>query len=55
MVKKFAYQHLPFKGPPKFTQIRIFGLKKNNLAILDSTPQSFVLVVDAMTTVPRRS
>jgi hypothetical protein len=28
------YQHLPFKGPPKFTQICIFGLKTNHLATL---------------------
>jgi hypothetical protein len=28
------YQHLPFKGPPKFTQVGIFGLKTNHLATL---------------------
>jgi hypothetical protein len=28
------YPHLPFKGPPKFTQIGIFGLKTNHLATL---------------------
>jgi hypothetical protein len=28
------FQHLPFKGPPKFTQIGIFGLKTNHLATL---------------------
>jgi hypothetical protein len=27
-------QQLPFKGPPKFTQIGIFGLKTNHLATL---------------------
>jgi hypothetical protein len=27
-------QHLPFKGPPKFTQTGIFGLKTNHLATL---------------------
>jgi hypothetical protein len=33
------YQHLPLKGPPKFTQIGNFGLKtkSNNLATLFST------------------
>jgi hypothetical protein len=29
------YQHFPFKGPPKFTQIGIFGLKIYHLATLD--------------------
>jgi hypothetical protein len=29
-----VYQHLPFQGPPKFTQIGIFGLKINRLANL---------------------
>jgi hypothetical protein len=28
------YQHYPFQGPPKFTQIGIFGLKINHLATL---------------------
>jgi hypothetical protein len=28
------YQHLPFKGPPQFTQIGIFVLKTNHLATL---------------------
>jgi hypothetical protein len=28
------YQHFPLQGPPKFTQIRIFGLKINHLATL---------------------
>jgi hypothetical protein len=28
------YQYFPFQGPPKFTQIRIFGLKINHLATL---------------------
>jgi hypothetical protein len=28
------YQHLPFKGPPKFAQTGIFGLKTNHLATL---------------------
>jgi hypothetical protein len=28
------YQHLPLKGPPKFTQTGIFGLKTNHLATL---------------------
>jgi hypothetical protein len=28
------YQHFPFQGPPKFTQIGIFGLKTNHLATL---------------------
>jgi hypothetical protein len=26
------YQHFHYQGPPKFTQIRIFGLKINHLA-----------------------
>jgi hypothetical protein len=30
------YQHFPIKGPPKFTQIWIFGLKRNHLATLVS-------------------
>jgi hypothetical protein len=29
------YQHLPFKGPSKFTQIGIYGLKTNHLATLN--------------------
>jgi hypothetical protein len=28
------YQHLPLQGSPKFTQIRIVGLKKCHLATL---------------------
>jgi hypothetical protein len=28
------YQHFPFKGPPKFTQSGIFGLKTYHLATL---------------------
>jgi hypothetical protein len=32
VIKK--YQHFPFQGPPKFTQIAIFGLKINHLATL---------------------
>jgi hypothetical protein len=28
------YRHLPLKGPPKFTQNGIFGLKLNHLATL---------------------
>jgi hypothetical protein len=28
------YQHVPFQGPPKFTQIGIFGMKTNHLATL---------------------
>jgi hypothetical protein len=28
------YQYFPFEGPPKFTQIAIFGLKINNLTTL---------------------
>jgi hypothetical protein len=28
------YQHFPFQGTPKFTQIGIFGLKTNHLATL---------------------
>jgi hypothetical protein len=28
------YQHFPFQGPPKFTQIGIFGFKTNHLATL---------------------
>jgi hypothetical protein len=28
------YQHLPLQDTPKFTQIRIFGLKINHLATL---------------------
>jgi hypothetical protein len=28
------YTHFPFQGPPKFTQIAIFGLKINHLATL---------------------
>jgi hypothetical protein len=28
------YQHLPLQDPPKFTQIWIFGLKRNHLATL---------------------
>jgi hypothetical protein len=31
------YQHFPFQGPPKFTQIGIFGLKINHLATLAET------------------
>jgi hypothetical protein len=31
------YQLFPFQGPPKFTQIGIFGLKTNHLATLLGT------------------
>jgi hypothetical protein len=34
MVIKHTYQHFPFHGPPKYTQIGIFGMKINHLAIL---------------------
>jgi hypothetical protein len=27
MIIKYQYQNFPFQGPPKFTQIGIFGLK----------------------------
>jgi hypothetical protein len=30
------HQHFPFQGPPKFTQIWIFGLKINHLATLNA-------------------
>jgi hypothetical protein len=33
------YQHFPIYGPPKFTQIRIFGLKRNHLATLHRMPE----------------
>jgi hypothetical protein len=29
------YQHFTFQGPPKYTQIAIFGLKRNHLATLN--------------------
>jgi hypothetical protein len=32
------YRHLPFKGPPKFTQTEIFCLKVHHLATLVSPP-----------------
>jgi hypothetical protein len=35
------YQHFPFYGPPKFTQIGIFGFKMNHLATLNGTPSQF--------------
>jgi hypothetical protein len=28
------YHHLPLQGPPKFTQVSIFGFKTNHLATL---------------------
>jgi hypothetical protein len=31
------HQHFPLKGPPKFTQIEIFGLKTDHLATLIRT------------------
>jgi hypothetical protein len=31
------YQHLPFKGSAKFTQIGILSLKTNHLATLSAT------------------
>jgi hypothetical protein len=31
------YQHFPYQGPPKFTQIGIFGLKIYLLATLAQT------------------
>jgi hypothetical protein len=31
------YQHFPYQGPPKYTQIGICGLKINHLATLVST------------------
>jgi hypothetical protein len=33
------YQHCPLQGPPKYTQIVIFGLKINHLATVFSTTQ----------------
>jgi hypothetical protein len=30
-------KHFPFKGPPKYTKIGIFGLKIKHLATLDQT------------------
>jgi hypothetical protein len=39
------YQHLPFKGPPQFTQIGIFVLKTNHLAtLLGSEPGTDVMI-----------
>jgi hypothetical protein len=32
MAIKYLYQYFPIQGPPKFTQIGIFGLKRNHLA-----------------------
>jgi hypothetical protein len=32
MVITYIHQHFPFEGPPKFTQMAIFGLKINLLA-----------------------
>jgi hypothetical protein len=32
------YQYLPLLDPPKFTQIGIFGLKRNHLATLYTSP-----------------
>jgi hypothetical protein len=37
------YKHFPIQGPPKFTQIGIFGLKTNHLATLCNVPKTFVL------------
>jgi hypothetical protein len=34
MTIKYLYLHFPIKGPPKFTQIGIFGLKGIHLATL---------------------
>jgi hypothetical protein len=34
------YRHLPLQGPPKFTQIWIFGLKTNHLATLLECPHT---------------
>jgi hypothetical protein len=39
MVIKYLHQHFPFQGPPKFTQIWIFGSKTNHLATLRCTTQ----------------
>jgi hypothetical protein len=36
------YQHFTFQGPPKFTQIGIFGLKRNHLATLVGGGQPFL-------------
>jgi hypothetical protein len=33
MVIEYA-KHLPFEGPPKYTQIGVFGIKINHLATL---------------------
>jgi hypothetical protein len=35
------YKHFPFQGPPKFTQIGIFGLKINPLATLTQLQNDF--------------
>jgi hypothetical protein len=42
------YQHLPTLGTPKFTQIRIFGLKTNHLATLVLTHPSFAKNVNRL-------
>jgi hypothetical protein len=32
MTRTYYVQHFPFQGPPKYTQIGSFGLKRNHLA-----------------------
>jgi hypothetical protein len=34
MLIKYIQQHFPFQGPPNFTNVGIFGLKKKHLATL---------------------
>jgi hypothetical protein len=34
MAIEYNQRHIPFEGPPKFTQIGIFGLKINHVATL---------------------
>jgi hypothetical protein len=37
-------QHFPFQGPQKYTQIGIFGLKRNHLATLNPAVISFARI-----------
>jgi hypothetical protein len=41
------YQHFTFRGPPKFTQTGIFGLKRNHLATLLVCPCTFYCSVSS--------
>jgi hypothetical protein len=47
------YQNFPFQGPPKYTQIGIFGLKINHLATLCQLTKTLMTLAKAFSTASR--